>query len=256
MTFETFFRPVFTEKTVTILTASASLHDVTIDDDTYETYLQKKVYALPKNVRKPAAFLNNLQAYVTAFIVNDFQMQAAALADADEITEKIQQDIDILAEAEEELTKSTATFKKPADVDDFAAFLAFCIVRPRHFSGYGDEIVDTWTAVSDALDHGATDAVKKTCRENACKVFSEILHADVDNEIYGNVKCVMSATAFNDHVVSFFHGAALKYGRHGITAKKITPVDVFRQCGLAILKYSFKWEDGKKVYARGKSILK
>lgn len=248
-----------TGKTFSLVSASATSHKVIIDkEDSYtiETHLTKKAYAIPKNVIDVEAFINNMQSYVRAMVVNDFQMTMAALADKDgELTAEELLSIDDMTEAIEELNSATIAQTAPAERDTFATFLAWSIVRPRHFNGYGDNIVEVWNSTCKAFNDSATDGTKKACREKACKLFSDILKADTDNAIYGNVKCAMSASAFNDHVVSFYRGSRLQYTKKGITAKKVTSVDVFRQTGLAILKYAFKWSDDSVSYSRGMEIL-
>lgn len=249
-----------TGKTFTLISASATSHRVIIDkeaEETIETHLIKKSYAIPKNVIDIDAFINNMQSYVRAMVINDFQMTMAALSDKEgDLTAEELLSIDGMTEATEELEEATQDWEAPAERDTFATFLAWSIVRPRHFNGYGDDIVEVWNATCKAFNDSATDGTKKACREKACTLFSDILKADTENAIYGNVKCALSATAFNDHVVSFYRGSRLQYTKKGITAKKVTSTDIFRQTGLAILKYAFKWSEDSVSYSRGMEILK
>jgi hypothetical protein len=249
-----------TGKTFSLITASATSHKVVIDreaEETIETHLIKKSYAVPKNVIDIDAFINNMQSYVRAMVINDFQMAMAALADKEgDLTVEELTSIDDMTEAIGELEKATEGWIAPEERDTFATFLAWSIVRPRHFNGYGDNIVEVWNATCKAFNDSATDGTKKQAREKACALFSDILKADTENAIYGNIKCNLSASAFNDHVVSFYRGSRLQYTKKGITTKKVTSTDVFRQTGLAILKYAFRWSEDTVSYSRGMEILK
>ena len=249
-----------TGKTFTLISASATSHKVVIDreaEETIETHLIKKSYAVPRNVIDVNAFINNMQCYVRAMVVNDFQMAMASLSDKEgDLTAEELLSIDGMTEAIEELKIATKDWTAPAERDTFATFLAWSIVRPRHFNGYGDNIVEVWNAVCKSFNDSATDGTKKQAREKACTLFSDILKADTENAVYGNIKCNLSASAFNDHVVSFYRGSRLQYTKKGITTKKVTSVDVFRQTGLAILKYAFKWSEDSVSYSRGMEILK